>query len=101
MQVPRRVRSSSSVHAPLVFGRAAISGDGRAGLAELAAEAMPPGNQLVADPNAVAEVVLGKSTWAVLALTCHIEIFTLVHYRKSIEADASLSELWRDVFLYH
>jgi hypothetical protein len=24
-----------------------------------------------------------------------------VHYRKSIEADASLSELWKDVFLYH
>jgi hypothetical protein len=67
----------------------------------LAAATMAPGYQRMADPNAVAEVVLGKSTWAVLALTCHIEIFTLVHYRKSIEADASLSELWKDVFLYH
>ena len=68
---------------------------------QLAAEAMPLGYQLMAEPNAVAAVVLGKSTWAVLALTCHIEIFTLVHYRKSIEADAGLSELWKDVFLHH
>jgi hypothetical protein len=45
--------------------------------------------------------VLGKSTWAVLALTCHIEIFTLVHYRKSINPDPDLSALWKDVFLHH
>jgi hypothetical protein len=67
----------------------------------LAAEGMPPGYKLTADPDAVAQFVLGKSTWAVLALTCHIEIFTLVHYRKSIEPDANLSELWKDVFLHH
>jgi hypothetical protein len=67
----------------------------------LAAEAMPPGYRLTAEPNAVASVVLGKSTWAVLALTCHIELFTLVHYRKSIEPDAALSQLWKDVFLHH
>src|SRR5690606_12902865 len=41
----------------------------------LMAERMPAGYVLTADPNAVAEFVLGKSTWAVLALTCHIEIF--------------------------
>jgi hypothetical protein len=45
--------------------------------------------------------VLGKSTWAVLALTCLIELFTQAHYRSSIEPDTHLSELWRDVFLYH
>jgi uncharacterized protein YciI len=67
----------------------------------LAAETMPPGYRLTAEPNAVAGVVLGKATWAVLALTCHIELFTLVHYRKSIEPDAGLSELWKDVFLHH
>ncbi len=67
---------------------------------ELAAEVMPPGYTLTADANAVAGVVLGKATWAVLALTCHIEIFTLVHYKKSI-ASEELSELWKDVFLYH
>jgi hypothetical protein len=49
----------------------------------------------------VAQVVLGKSTWAVLALTCHIEIFTLVHYKKSIEPETNASELWKDVFLFH
>jgi hypothetical protein len=37
----------------------------------------------------------------VLALTCHIELFTQAHYRASIGADATLSDLWKDVFLYH
>lgn len=67
----------------------------------LAAESMPPGYTLTADPNGVAQFVLGKSTWAVLALTCHIEIFTQVHFKKSIEPDAELSGLWKDVFLHH
>ncbi len=62
---------------------------------------MPPGYRVVADPNEVARLVLGKSTWAVLALTCHIEIFTLVHYKQSIEPQANLSPLWKDVFLFH
>jgi hypothetical protein len=68
---------------------------------ELAAQAMPPGYAATADPNGVAQFVLGKSTWGVLALTCHIEIFTQVHYKKSIEPDAALSPLWKDVFLHH
>lgn len=67
----------------------------------LAASAMPPGYLFTAEPNAVGELVLGKSTWSVLALTCHIEIFTQVHYKKSIEPDAALSPLWKDVFLHH
>jgi hypothetical protein len=67
----------------------------------LAAASMPPGYTVTADPNAVAQFVLGKSTWSVLALTCHIEIFTQVHYKKSIESDADLSALWKDVFLHH
>jgi hypothetical protein len=67
----------------------------------LAAAGMPPGYRVAADPNEVARAVLSKSTWAVLALTCHIEIFTLVHYKKSIEREAKLSELWKDVFLFH
>jgi hypothetical protein len=46
-------------------------------------------------------VVAVKSTWAVLALTCHIELFTQAHYRQSIEPDDGLSELYKDVFLYH
>jgi hypothetical protein len=49
----------------------------------------------------VARAVLAKSTWSVLALTCHIEIFVLAHYRESIAPDAAASELWKDVFLHH
>jgi hypothetical protein len=67
----------------------------------LAAECMPAGYRVAVDPNDVAGFVLGKSTWAVLALTCHIEIFTLVHYKKSIDPDEALSGLWKDVFLHH
>jgi hypothetical protein len=67
----------------------------------LAAECMPPGYRVIPDPNEVARAVLDKSTWAVLALTCHIEIFTQVHYRKSIEPDPGLAALWKDVFLFH
>lgn len=70
-------------------------------LDRLATEQMPPGYVFTPDPDAVANLVLGKSNWAVLALTLHIELFTQVHYRRSIEPDANLSELWKDVFLYH
>jgi hypothetical protein len=62
---------------------------------------MPPGYQFAPEPNAVAQLVLSKSTWAVLALTCHIELFVLAHYRESIDPDGELSELFKDVFLFH
>jgi len=65
------------------------------------AAGMPEGYTFLPDPNAVAKAVLGKSTWAVLALICHIELFVLAHYRESIDPDADLSELWKDVFLHH
>ena len=64
-------------------------------------EDMPPGYVQTADSNAVAGVVLGKSTWAVLALTLDIELFVQAHYRASIERQDNLSELWKDVFLFH
>jgi len=64
-------------------------------------EVLPAGYRFDIDPNAVAHAVLGKSTWAVLALTLDIELFTQLHYRQSIEPDAELSELFKDVFLYH
>jgi hypothetical protein len=63
--------------------------------------AMPAGYRVVAEPNAVAEAVLSKSTWAVLALTCHIEMFTQLHYRQSIDGATDLCPLWKDVFLFH
>jgi hypothetical protein len=65
------------------------------------ADDMPPGYVMTADPNAVAQAVLGASTWAVMALTLDIELFTQAHYRASIEPDADLSPLWKDVFLFH
>jgi len=67
----------------------------------MVAQGMPEGYAFLPEPNAVAAAVLGKSTWAVLALTCHIEIFVLAHYRVSIDPDGNLSELWKDVFLHH
>jgi hypothetical protein len=67
----------------------------------LTASGMPEGYRFLPQPNEVAAVVLGKSTWAVLALTCHIEIFTQVHYRESIDADPALSDLYKDVFFFH
>ena len=62
---------------------------------------MPPGYARVAEPNAVAGVVLGKRSWAVLALICHIELFVQTHYTQSIAPQADLCPLWKDVFLFH
>jgi hypothetical protein len=67
----------------------------------LAADAMPEGYVFVGDADEVAAVVLGKSTWAVLGLTCVIELFTQAHYRHSIDAEADICPLFKDVFLYH
>jgi hypothetical protein len=67
----------------------------------LVAEGMPEGYAFLPQPNDVAAFVLGKSTWAVLALTCHIELFSQSHYRQSIEPDANLSGLFKDVFFFH
>jgi hypothetical protein len=68
---------------------------------DMIGQSMPPGYRFDFDPDAVAGVVLGKSTWAVLALTLHIELFTQLHYRQSIDPDDRFSGLFKDVFLYH
>jgi len=67
----------------------------------MVAEGMPAGYRFLPQPNEVAGLVLGKSTWSVLALTSHIELFVLAHYRESIDPDGEVSELFKDVFLYH
>lgn len=67
----------------------------------LIAARMPSGYTPVAEPNDVARLVLSKHTWAVLALTCHIELFVQSHYEESIHADESLSPLFRDIFRFH
>jgi hypothetical protein len=70
-------------------------------LEAMTAAGMPPGYAFAPQPNDVARAVLASSTWAVLGLTCHIELFTLAHYLQSIEPDTMVSELWKEVFLYH
>jgi len=67
----------------------------------LVGDVMPDGYRFEFDPDAVARIVLGKSTWAVLALTLDIELFSQAHYRESIDPDTELSALYKDVFLYH
>jgi hypothetical protein len=37
----------------------------------------------------------------VLALILEIELFTQEHYEQSIEPDENLSELYKDIFLFH
>jgi hypothetical protein len=68
---------------------------------EMMAHGMPAGYIFPWDPNQVAAAVLEKSTWAVMALIYEIELFTQEHYKQSIEPDEDLSELYKDVFLYH
>ena len=65
------------------------------------AAGMPAGYTFAPQPNEVAAAVLSKSTWSVLGLTCLIELFTQAHYRASIGDDPTLSELFKDIFLYH
>jgi hypothetical protein len=62
---------------------------------------MPSGYRQVADANEVARVVLAASTWSVLALTCHIELFVQSHYEKSIAPHEDLCPLFKDIFKFH
>jgi hypothetical protein len=62
---------------------------------------MPEGYVFLPDPDAVAEAVLKNSTWAILGLILEIELFTQEHYKESIEPDSNLSELFKDIFLFH
>jgi hypothetical protein len=67
----------------------------------MAALQTAPGYRFVPDANHVAQAVLSKSTWAVMALVLDIEIFSLAHYRSSIDPETALCPLWKDVFLFH
>lgn len=62
---------------------------------------LPPGYRQVADPNDVARAVLAASTWSVLALTCHIELFVQAHYAETIGPRDDLCPLFRDIFKFH
>jgi hypothetical protein len=62
---------------------------------------LPAGYRQVAEPNDVARAVLAASTWSVLALTCHIELFVQAHYVQSIAPREELCPLFKDVFKFH
>jgi hypothetical protein len=70
-------------------------------LESMMAPGMPAGYRFLPQPNEVAQAVLAASTWAVLALVCDIELFSQAHYRSSIEPEAQIDPLWKDVFLFH
>ncbi len=70
-------------------------------LEAMAADAMPAGYRMTANPNDVARSMLSRSTWAFMGLTCDIEIFTQLHYKQSIQNDDNLSPLYKDVFRFH
>jgi len=65
------------------------------------AAGMPRGYTFLPDPDAVAEAVLKNSTWAVMGLILEIELFTQEHYKQSIAPQDNLSELYKDIFLFH
>ncbi|KWR92141.1 hypothetical protein [Cupriavidus sp. IDO] len=68
---------------------------------KLVAVQMPAGYHFDAMPNDVAAFVLSKRNWAVLAMICQLELFSQAHYRASISTATGLSDLYKDVFLYH
>ena len=70
-------------------------------LETMMAPGMPAGYRFLPQSNDVAGAVLAASTWAVLALTCDIELFSQAHYRSRIEPETQIDPLWRDVFLFH
>jgi hypothetical protein len=70
-------------------------------LEAMMAPGMPAGYRFLPQPNDVAQAVLGASTWAVMALTLDIELFSQAHYRSSIEPETQIDPLWKDVFLFH
>ena len=59
-------------------------------------EKMPMGYRQVANASDVARAVLAASTWSVLALTCHIELFVQSHYAESIVTTADLCPLFKE-----
>ena len=68
---------------------------------KMMADGMAEGYQFLPDPDEVAAAVLNNSSWAVLALILEIELFTQEHYKQSIEPEENLSDLYKDIFLFH
>jgi hypothetical protein len=70
-------------------------------LEQMTCAGMPPGYALVTDANAFASAVLLRSSWSVLALTCHIELLARAHYEQAIEPREELCPLYKDIFRFH
>lgn len=70
-------------------------------LADLVGRGMPPGYAFRPRATDLGDLLLGRSTWAAIGLTLGVELFTLTHYRATIEREDGLCGLWKDVLLYH
>lgn len=70
-------------------------------LDHLMSAGMPPGYDLIADPNEVAGTVLGRSAWSLLALTCQMQLLAQAHYEQAFESREELCPLYKDVFGFH
>ncbi len=68
---------------------------------QMLSRTMPGDHVFHPDPNEVAKAVLEMFTWAVLGVILENELFTQVHFKASIATDPELSELYKDVFLFH
>lgn len=70
-------------------------------VARLSAEGMRRESRIAPEAEAIAATMLGRSAWALLGLTCHVELIAQVHYQQSLEPDATLSDLFKDVLFFH
>ena len=70
-------------------------------LEQMMGEHMAEGYCFPWDPNEIARVALGRSTWAVTALTLHVGLLTQSHACQSAPPDNALSPLTRDALTYH
>jgi hypothetical protein len=68
---------------------------------ELVAQSMPYGYRFAALPRTVVATMTAASTWALLALTRHIELLTQAHHLLSLEPDSELAPLYKDALLFH
>jgi hypothetical protein len=68
-------------------------------IVSLMGDGMQDGYDFLPDPGTVAAAVLKNASGAVLTLILEIELFT--HYQRSIELEETLSELYKDIFLFH
>jgi hypothetical protein len=67
----------------------------------MASSCMPAGYAFTADIEGVARSLLGRSTWAVLALALDLELTVQAHYRATLAPGDATSDVWKDALLFH